>query len=317
MNIYWIEEKNGQKVKCGPSTVADIISRLQLGQITEKTLSWHQGCEKWLPLKKLPALADYFSQESREPSTKGQEANLPPLPEVVQSSQNSESSNKEQARAAMLLSLFGPSPMQRFMARMVDISLYAALYMVVVNATKIPFSMELVPMHSMWIWLPLVLMEGLALRFFGTTAGKALFGIRILAFTGKGVRLSTGKAMGRSFYVFVAGLGFMLVSPPLILLAMLLSYFLLRSRGVTTWDANLRPMPTQVSPLKRGKFFISSLCVFFCAMIVSQNFLPWMPAYLDEVEKQSPELAAEIRQRLEAQNLIKPAPITPDAEQPD
>ncbi len=60
MDIYWIKDKS----QCGPSTVPDVISLLQMGELTPETLGWHAGCKKWLPLRELPALADFLNKKN-------------------------------------------------------------------------------------------------------------------------------------------------------------------------------------------------------------------------------------------------------------
>lgn len=63
MDIYWIKDKH----RCGPATVPDVISLVQMGEISPDTPGWHAGCKGWMPLRSLPALSD-FLDELREPS---------------------------------------------------------------------------------------------------------------------------------------------------------------------------------------------------------------------------------------------------------
>ena len=73
MDIYWIADKK----QCGPATVPDVLSLVQMGELTPDTRGWHAGCEKWMPLRELPALAD-FLEEKPEPEPAEE---LPPVPD--------------------------------------------------------------------------------------------------------------------------------------------------------------------------------------------------------------------------------------------
>ncbi|MBQ9835074.1 MAG: DUF4339 domain-containing protein [Akkermansia sp.] len=67
MDIYWIE--NGKRK--GPVTVPDIISLVQMGELTPDTQGWHAGCAAWMPLRELPALADFLGNlENRSKAAK-------------------------------------------------------------------------------------------------------------------------------------------------------------------------------------------------------------------------------------------------------
>lgn len=58
MDIYWIKDKH----RCGPATVPDVISLVQMGEISPDTKGWHAGCKQWMPLRELPALSDFLNE---------------------------------------------------------------------------------------------------------------------------------------------------------------------------------------------------------------------------------------------------------------
>ncbi|HIX20727.1 MAG TPA: DUF4339 domain-containing protein, partial [Candidatus Akkermansia intestinigallinarum] len=58
MDIYWIKDKR----RCGPATVPDVISLVQMGEISPDTKGWHAGCKQWMPLRELPALSDFLNE---------------------------------------------------------------------------------------------------------------------------------------------------------------------------------------------------------------------------------------------------------------
>ncbi|HRQ90473.1 MAG TPA: RDD family protein, partial [Bacteroidia bacterium] len=70
----------------------------------------------------------------------------------------------------------------------------------------------------------------------GTTPGKALFGISVK--TDDGQPLSGLTALGRSFYIYVLGVGF--YWSPLFLLGTVFSFFRLSTTGMCLWDQHLR-----------------------------------------------------------------------------
>ena len=63
MDIYWIADKR----QCGPATVPDVLSLVQMGELSPDTRGWHAGCENWMPLRELPALADFMKEKEEEP----------------------------------------------------------------------------------------------------------------------------------------------------------------------------------------------------------------------------------------------------------
>ena len=73
MDIYWIADKR----QCGPATVPDVLSLVQMGELSPDTRGWHAGCENWMPLRELPALADFLKEKEEEPQ---QQEELPPVP---------------------------------------------------------------------------------------------------------------------------------------------------------------------------------------------------------------------------------------------
>ena len=85
MRIYWIEDKK----KHGPISVPEVISRVQMGELSPTTKAWHKGCEQWMPLKDLPALAgsaeELFSHSKGQVATEAEIAQLPPIPEQAPS----------------------------------------------------------------------------------------------------------------------------------------------------------------------------------------------------------------------------------------
>ena len=73
-----------------------------------------------------------------------------------------------------------PTPVERLLARLADISLYMALFYGVIYARQIPFDVALLPSSPM-VWLGYVVLEALLVYFIGTTPGKAMLGMQVRA----------------------------------------------------------------------------------------------------------------------------------------
>jgi len=106
------------------------------------------------------------------------------------------------------------------------------------------------------------LLEGLMIHFFGTTPGKAIFGIRITRASGSPVGLWAG--WGRSYYVWLAGFGLCIF--PFTVIGMTLALFRLLSTGMTIWDRHLQ-LRVQHVPIGPGRILLA-LAVFFLLVVL-------------------------------------------------
>ena len=188
MRIYWIV--NGQQH--GPASVPDVISKLQLGELEPHTLGWHSGCDNWLPLCELPALTDYFTELSA--------AHLPPEPEPA-----AQAESRLPLLHSSIIKVMLAGPATRFLARMVDMALYATLMMGIMYFFQVPYKDFFHPGAPLF-WLPMVLIEAYMVSAWGGTPGKFWLGIRLQSI--KGQRTVAG-ALKRSVLVFILGVGCM------------------------------------------------------------------------------------------------------------
>jgi uncharacterized RDD family membrane protein YckC len=134
-------------------------------------------------------------------------------------------------------------PGRRFGARLVDTIIYLTVASVIVGivlpdlATRMPTDpAKMNPFINVPVTLALALIDGLVFHLWGTTPGKALFGIRVT--TEEGGRLSMSQSFARALQVWVLGLG--LGIPLLSLLVPLVSFFHLRGGNPTFWDKAMR-----------------------------------------------------------------------------
>ncbi|MFI3242719.1 MAG: RDD family protein [Akkermansia sp.] len=294
MLIHWIKNKQKQN----PTTVAEIISMLQAGMIDESTLAWHKGCAQWMPLRDLPAMQSFFNKETApsELTPEVLETSETPEPAEVEPTEETTSENtakdlQENLKNKSIIMLKMPTPFQRFLARMLDLSLYGFIYMIIVYFRAIPWAQHL-ELTNPFIWMFFIPLEAVILNHFRTTPGKALLGIRLYSIQGReGLNLPT--CLKRSFLVFALGVGMMLIfSPiPLFLIAMGLSYRKLTKQGYTSWDERCQTVLLQRrKPHPMRPFLAGFLTVYLCLNTLSL-MAPWLPAMHNNIIEQSPESA--------------------------
>ena len=271
MYIYWLENQR----RCGPATVPDVLSKLHLGELTWDTPGWHSGCQEWLPLRCLPALADFA--ELGTPPTKTEEEPPQPKPKLHEAS-------------LPVQPVRLPTPMARFAARVMDCTIYATMVLGVAYALGLPFHPYLLPGHPLF-WVGMPVLEALLLRIWRTTPGKRWVGIRVTCAGGAGYL----TMLGRSLCVFVFGMGCML--PLFMPIMCFFSYINVRRRGLARWDtlSGVIPVALPTAGLATVVFMIPFilLCMHLCSYFV----FPWLPDMIQLMQEQNPQ-AAEFIQRL-------------------
>ena len=125
-------------------------------------------------------------------------------------------------------------PWRRWLARGLDLSLYYLLWSAFAflvlhrNVANWNFRGMLISMGLM------ILIEPFLLRFFGTTPGKALFGIRIR--DAQGEKLSLGQGYRRVWLVFLCGYGAWI--PIFNIVRLVISYKNCKKHGFMSWDSD-------------------------------------------------------------------------------
>ena len=280
MDIYWIADKK----KCGPVTVPDILSRVQMGELTPDTKGWHVGCEQWMPLRELPALADFLQEKQEKKDETSAE------PDV---SQNASGVSDEVHPADLPVSavrVYLPSPTVRLLARGVDMSLYVALVFAVVYVRQIEFLPSLLPSGPL-VWMGYILIESFLLSSLGTTPGKALFGIHVRCVNGG--NMTIGRALSRACLVFVGGMGMMISLLPVFMLGY--SWWSLRVRGITMWDIRCGTLPLMQKPANFLRIFMATVVMYACFHVTTACMQPWIPDMVSAIEQQSPEAGQLLR----------------------
>ena len=284
MDIYWIKDKK----RLGPATVPDIISRVQMGELTPDTLGWHAGCSTWVPLRELPALSDFLGDlknrskgkdtEEQSPLPTAKAGSAPPISIEV----TVQASPSDFAEGSITL----PLPRTRLMARLIDSALYSVIAAGIVYLLQIPFANIPLPLF----WAPLIFIEALLLHKRGTTPGKAIMGITVSTFA-PNQTMTFRRALYRSFSVNIIGMGCYLF--PFALVTMGLSYYLLIKKGITMWDAQSFTLPLQRR--KVGvRHYITAAILIYCSMQLTGLALLKTPGMIDLLKKTSPEAAQSI-----------------------
>lgn len=271
MQIYWIHDGR----RCGPATVPDVLSMVQLGELTPDTQGWHVGCTGWAPLRELPALADFLTEPQPEPQPEAEE---PPTPENPPAPEQAEQTGSAPSPAAdtplqdeRLLRALLPGPVPRLVARMIDYALYATLLLGAMYMLHVPYNPYLTP-ASPFFWAPAPLLEALLLYTTRTTPGKLWVGIRLHSLQ---AGLSFTAALVRSILVLLLGLGFMMF--PITIITLLLSYFSIMRRGITLWDLRTSTLPVLSRPPSLLNIIAAAFFLLWCAQLCGRCMLPWLP----------------------------------------
>tara|TARA_R110000850_G_scaffold169388_12_gene294667 strand:+ start:715 stop:1551 length:837 start_codon:yes stop_codon:yes gene_type:complete len=249
--------------KQGPFPLLKVGDMLEKSSITEETLAWHIDQDGWKPVSEIPAL-DCFVETA--PGNAPDEDGPPPLPEVGNTGQPAP---EQPTPATSLGQTREVRPFLRFWARMFDYTL--------ISVTVLLFSdislpqpgpdesfTELLARYLEQMqegegqllvrtqFLAMIgwhFVEAVLIHLIATTPGKALFGIRVQSPDGS--RIPIMRSLGRSFYIYLLGVGF--YQFPFILIGMTFSFFRVMSTGRCLWDQHLdlkvetpRPSPLRI-----------------------------------------------------------------------
>ncbi len=278
--------------QAGPFSIFKVGELLESGSATEDTLAWHRGLEEWRPIREIPAL-DVVRERSLPASDGPPPPPPPPHPSAVPPPPSAPYPGSPlpevgPVRAQALEASIEPSrPFPRFWARMFDYTLISvAVFQFSDLAFPQPqpgeaigdvFARYLEEMRkpeaivlARTLFLALVgwhVLEAVLVHLFGTTPGKALFGIKVKALDGG--RIPPMVSLGRSFYVYVMGVGF--YQFPFILIGMVFSFFRLTATGQCLWDQHLKTKVEQ-APLGAGRIVLAIFAFFVLLLLQSVRF---------------------------------------------
>ena len=275
MYIYWLDKQERR----GPVTVPDVLSMIRLEELSWDTLGWHSGCSGWMPLRELPALSGFAPTSTQLP----EESPLPSSRDESSSASSTEGGTTRPARRHIVLPVGLPVPFARAVARATDCVLYATLLLGIIFLLEIPYKRVLLPGYPLF-WILMPVLEAICISIWHTTPGKRWLGIAFV----QGEKINFLSALGRSFYVFVFGMGCMI--PLFMIMTLPLSYFDTKRRGLARWDLMGSPIPVVVAKLPFGIIFLVIPFILLCLQLCSYFMLPWLPDMLTDLQNQDPEV---------------------------
>jgi uncharacterized RDD family membrane protein YckC len=265
----------------GPFSLYKAGELIEAGTVDGDTLGWHRGLNVWIPVSEIPSLAAILPEVSKTVGVPiapvSRKASPPPLlpkPEPMAVPTGPAPAEMRPARHAL----------RRFGARMFDYSLVTSLvfltsgfefpqlqpgqtfndffhtYLEVMQQPE-AVALARTQFFALICWH---LLEAVLLHMFRTTPGKALFGIKVVAPDGS--VLTIPRALGRSFYVYVMGVGF--YTAPFILVGMIFSLIRLLTTGQAMWDQQLK-IKVDCAPL--GGVRIGIAVAAFVVLFVLQS----------------------------------------------
>ncbi|MDF1815490.1 MAG: RDD family protein [Verrucomicrobiales bacterium] len=247
---------SGEKV--GPLTQFKLVEMLRDGEVSADQKVWHRGMDGWLPISEVPSLKPVVKRLGDREDEK--DADPPPLPDPVVSKK----------RVAVATEV---RPLTRFWARYFDYTIVAVLVVIFSDFEMPPIDPELsiadlitryeeifrsgelralaeMQFYALLMWH---VIEGIMISVFGTTPGKALFGIHVV--TGGGSKVPVLIGIYRSFLVYILGLG-LFYFPLITFVTMALSFFRLLSHGICPWDQLLK-LRVKHPPLSFGRILLA------------------------------------------------------------
>lgn len=264
----------------GPFNTYRVTEMLRDEAVTRDSLGWQQGQEKWLPLREIPALESVIEGLEREKEAAEPKRGGLPEPKAAEERAphgGSAAPSPSAVADAPRKTVVDPQvrPFVRFWARTFDYTLVWMLVWTFFEMPKFPegvsiwevirnqdqyfsqeemFAAAIIQLIAFTGWH---LLEGLLIHLFGTTPGKAIFGIRVTQASGSPVGLWAG--WGRSFYVWIAGFGLGIF--PFTIIGMTLALLRLLSTGMTIWDRQLQ-LQVRHAPIGPGRILLA-VAVFF------------------------------------------------------
>lgn len=280
--------------KAGPFSIFKVGELLESGEASLDTLAWHRGLEEWKPIREIPALETLRgrTEPAAEPKAPApppprEPARLPVPPESLPGSPLPQTGPAPAQALTRAAAVEPTRPFVRFWARMFDFTL---VYVVVFQFSDLVIpqpqpgesigefyarSFEQARSSELLLFARTLFfallgwhgLEGTLVHLFGATPGKALFGLKVRSAGGGRVPLLS--SLGRSFYVYVLGVGF--YQFPFVLIGMVFSFFRLTTTGLCHWDQHLKTR-VEHTPLGVVRIMLA-ICAFF--VLLTLQSLPF------------------------------------------
>lgn len=159
-----------------------------------------------------------------------------------------------------------PNPWFRFLARMMDYSLFGMVFLFLGYWISPAFLLKqyqfFIP-FLFFLWIPI---EALFLKYFGKTPGKFLLGLKVVKSGRKTLDYQT--AIKRSFLVWIRGIA--LGIPIINIIAMLYAFFQLKTNRESSWDRDEHTKIAAV-PIHPARPIIAALIIL--AYVILDQFI--------------------------------------------
>lgn len=241
---------DGHQTQVGPLSFQDLMAARRNGSVAPFTLVWRSGLVEWTRFDQ------QFSDLVPPPvPTPGRASFSPPVDPARPTTSHSGKPHAEnmpgawrsEPRAGMTFRTTGSQamsdglhPWRRWLAKQVDVLilglgglfLFAFVAEAVAPGAVSYEALDNVVLSSLIVSFFWVLAETIVLPLVGTTPGRLVFGIRLRRIDGG--KLTLLQAFGRSFLVFLVGMGGGI--PFVALFTQYSAYSRLRDQGKTSWD---------------------------------------------------------------------------------
>lgn len=246
----WYYALNGERV--GPRSLDEVRSMVATGVLDGDSLVWTTGMRDWARVGEIPLLSPEWAPSAPPPAPRAEAEHPARAPEPTAGTDDA------------------PRPWHRLGARLVDTILFLLLAGLVLGIAAPEWFARAAdptskpdPVLGFTLFLAVVPIEAVVTALFGTTPGKAMAGIRVV--TQDGGRLNFGQAFSRAARVVVLGLGLGLT--PLTLLAGIMSFLRLRSRGITLWDEHMELRVEHTRASAGGAMALGAILLLFFIMM--------------------------------------------------
>lgn len=277
----------------GPFSMFKVGELLDRGEVDADTLAWHRELDSWRPIREVSALDTVRERhaERTEPPALPEPGDTPTSerePDTEPQATEPEDVVPAAPRRVPVSSIARDvRPFVRFWARMFDYTLVSVLVLITSDVTlpePVPgesfgdlFSRYLQAMQepeavvlARTQFLAMIgwhVLEAILIHLFGTTPGKALFGLKVQMPDES--RIPPLRSLGRSFYVYVLGAGFYQV--PFSIIGMTFSFFRLLGSGKCLWDQHLETR-VEHTPLGLGRIVLAISAFLVLIMLQSLRF---------------------------------------------
>jgi uncharacterized RDD family membrane protein YckC len=274
MEIWII--RNGEKV--GPIEDYEVRRRINAGEISPDSPAWHDGLDSWRPFSEIDLFKHEFSQLQKAVKTPEpvKEVEIPSAPTVP------------------VPPPVAPPPRlaRRFLARWLDLILYAAVWWLLMWFARRNIEAILLNPWQMFLqFVPWFVLEIILIHKFATTPGKALLGLRVV--NSDGSLLTLAASTHRAVRVLIAGIGF--GWPLLSIFCQTVSFFTAKKLGKPIWDylgnhqVESKPLRLWIIPIVIALFYIAAqVQMAVIAPYIFKHSSDLYPALKEQFEKNPP-----------------------------